>query len=114
MLQTEVPPIVTDEDGDINIYPSADEAQRDMEAIDVRDGVYMVFDSKGNRLAVTTEGEAVRIEIDPTSSTDPDDLARRLRQFILRVGPERVGLADPENAGLQELVDSVAAFLGSK
>jgi hypothetical protein len=46
------PPIVTDDNGDIELYPSIEAASRDLEEIDVLEGTYDVFDSMGRRLSV--------------------------------------------------------------
>ena len=70
-----IPPIITDENGDIDFYPSVEEAERDMEQIDVLDGVYEVFDSVGTRLSVTAEGlrEPVRVQLAPGMRSEPDE-----------------------------------------
>lgn len=112
MSNAPIPPIVSDENGDINLYPSVEDAEQYMEAIDVRDGVYEVFDSIGNRLAVSAEGETVRIGLDPQQSPDPEELASRLRGRAIRIGADRVGLADPATAPLAELVNALARFFG--
>jgi hypothetical protein len=112
MPKTPLPPIITDENGDIGFFASVAEAELDLEAVDVRDGIYDVFDSAGHRLAVTAEGESVRICSDQEASADPAELMNRLRRYAARVGPERIGVSDQEGADLQELVGVLSTFFG--
>lgn len=81
-----------------------------MEAIDVRNGLYEVFDSVGNRLALTLDGEYVAIQLDPVVSHEPEELTRRLADHVAHIGSERVGLPNPEGASLPELVEALVRF----
>jgi hypothetical protein len=103
-------PVIVDEHGDIELYPTIQAACFDLEAIDVRNDEYEVFDSRGNRLAIAAEGERVRIWLDPRSQPAPEELADRLRRFISRVGPDRIGIDDAEAATLDQLVRALARF----
>jgi hypothetical protein len=105
------PPIVCDDHGDIAIYAGVLQAADDVEAVDVRNGEYEFFDSHGARLTATVDGETVAIVRPPDAREEPGELEHRLRAFINRVGPERVGLADPSSARLDELVHALDAFL---
>jgi len=108
-----VTPILVDEGGDITLYWSVDSAALAMEAADVIAGEYDVFDSRGLRLAVLANNSQAPVEINATDLRDELGLARRLRRFIVRVGPNRVGVSDPEAVELDELVSALARFLGS-
>jgi hypothetical protein len=44
--------------------------------------------------------------------TDSAELAHRLRRYVVRVGPERIGLVEPESATLPELVAALSSFFG--
>jgi hypothetical protein len=110
MVDMPDPPIVTDDTGDIAVYLTVADACADIEAVDVRDGVYEVFDSRGRRLRIDAESEVVSIRVDPGAASDPDELERRLRRFIARVGADRVGLPNFATASLSDLIDAVRIF----
>lgn len=110
MVTSVTPPIVTDDSGDINLYGSVEAACQDMEATDVLDGVYVVFDSSGHRLAPAVAEGRVQLGVDVSAAPEPEELARRLRHFISRVGPERVGVRNVEDASLAEAIDALATF----
>lgn len=63
-----VPPIVVCDDGDISFYARVHDAEQELEGIDVLRGVYEVFDSHGNQLSATSEGDVVHIEMSSGSS----------------------------------------------
>ena len=105
------PPIIVDEHGDIGFYASVTEAERDLEAVDVRAGEYDAFDSIGQRLCLTTEGETVQIHLDLASGPDPAELQARLQHLIERVGSDRVGL-QPRGADRPDLVAALTRFFG--
>jgi hypothetical protein len=105
-----LPPIVIDDHGDIALYPDVDTARREMEAIDVINGVYDAFDSTGARLSLAARESVVEISLDPDTDREPGELLRRLRHFIDRVGRERVGVVDVEAAPLEHLIDALARF----
>ena len=105
-----VPPIVTCDNGDVMLYPSIGEAELGVDAVDVRDGVYEVFDSVGHRLSIDAEGEKVWIGLNRELGSDEDELANRLRQFVRRVGAERIDMSSPENADLGELIGTLRRF----
>jgi hypothetical protein len=98
--------------GDIMFFSTVAAAQQYVEAIDVRDGVYDFFDSAGTRLAATADGTTVRIVEDPLSMPGPDEL-ERLRDFVVCVGPQRVGVEEPSSATLPVLIDALARFFNA-
>lgn len=110
MSDLATPPIVTDDHGDIALHGSVEAACQEMEAIDVRDGVYDVFDSRGHRLSLGVSGGLVQIWLDPQAEREPDELARRLRHFMTRVGTDRVGVHDIEAASLDDAIHALARF----
>jgi hypothetical protein len=112
MAALPVPPIVLDENGDIELYPSVEAAQREMEAIDVLAGVYDVFDSTGRRLSVGASEGLVQIWLDPNAQTDPAELVGRLRDYIARLRPGRVEVAEMETASLDHLIRALSRFFG--
>ncbi|MGL4745929.1 MAG: hypothetical protein ACRCXL_16285 [Dermatophilaceae bacterium] len=110
MSELAIPPIVVDDRGDIALYATLEAASRELEAIDVLDAIYEVFDSRGRRLSVTAAGGLVSIRLDPQSVPESDELLRRLRHFISRVGADRVGVEDAESASLDVAVRALAQF----
>lgn len=110
-VSTPAPPIIVDEHGDISFYASVTEAERDLEAVDVRAGEYQAFDSLGQRLRLTTEGETVQIDLDLAAGPDPGELETRLMRLVDRVGSDRIGFED-RGAGLPDLVAALARFFG--
>ena len=104
------PPIVIDEDGYLEVYPTVAMARRAVEGLDVIDGVYDAFDSDGRPLLLVAYGNLVAIELPPESHPDPAELERRLRDFIQSVGAARVGLTNLDDAPLQVMLEALLKF----
>jgi hypothetical protein len=105
------PPIVVDEHGDINVYLDIDVLLCKLEPIDVENQEYEFFDSTGLVLRAAVVGSRIMVTASAPAQRDPEVLAARLRDYIARVGPARVGLAMPvDEASLQDLVNAVLAF----
>ena len=102
-----VPPIIVDDSGDIEIYPSEVATLMDLEAIDVNDGVYDVFDSRGYRLKLRTEGYDVYIDGPESDKPQVAELSRRLRAYISRLETTPVGIVNPDKMALSELVHAL-------
>lgn len=111
MVADVIPPVVTDDHGDISVYPTVAAACDYMEAIDVRGGVYEAFDSRGQRLSMGVEGGEVRMWVDASKEPAPGELERRLRHFVSEVGADRVGIADLDSAPMDQLIGSLLTFL---
>ena len=54
-----VPPIVVDENGDIEVHPTVEDAVAGLEAVDVRAGVYEFFDSQARLMVADVSGYEV-------------------------------------------------------
>ncbi len=106
-----LPPIVLDDSGDIQVFPSVEAACREIEAIDVKEGVYEAFDTRGRRLYLSVDGDRVTADLASPIVDDSVELLNRLRRFISRVGAERVGVTEPETAALSTLLQSLLIFL---
>lgn len=104
------PPIIVDGDGDFAVHATIDDAISSVEAIDVADGLYEVFDSNGYRLQIAAHGERVSIQLDTASQPDPNGLARRARAHIELLGAGRVDVERPEDAALPVLLDALLRF----
>jgi hypothetical protein len=86
------------------IYPSVAEAECDLEAVDVEDGVYpAAFGPNGEPYRIGSEGG--RVIIEPTGEPNkPDELRALLLRYL-----EAVGRAPEVSASLDELVASAWA-----
>ena len=54
--------------------------------------------------------EVVPIRMDPGAAPEPEELERRLRRFIARVGADRVGLPNFATASLSDHIDALRMF----
>jgi len=83
------PPIVVQNQGEVILFDSIEDAQLWMEAIDVRNNEYEIFDSTGLRLGpnvVSGRIETVQISIHEPRSRDVDRLRGLLFDFVVRAG----------------------------
>lgn len=109
------PPIIVDARGDVSIYESAEDAQRDLEAIDVRNGEYAFFDAEGSILRGVivprfARGilkylmpiEVVALELASEPGGGAAELRRVLTEFLAKVGVVFEG--PPESLSLDELI----------
>jgi hypothetical protein len=99
-----VAPIVIDAHGDLEVFATVQSACLSMEAVDVRSGEYEAFDSRGVRLELLADDETVSLRADRRPATDADEVIGRLREYVIRVGTDRVDLSDPADAALDELL----------
>ena len=104
------PPIVIDGDGMFDVYPTIASACEWLEVKDVKDGLYKAFDSEGRTLRLVALSNGVSIEVPAASNPDPAKLERRLREHIQKVGVDRVGIANLEDAPLPMLLDALLRF----
>ncbi|MFL6090456.1 MAG: hypothetical protein ACJ71Z_09975 [Aeromicrobium sp.] len=103
-----VPPIVVDEDGDIEVYSSVEDVRAWLEAYDVKEGRYEAFDSHGRRLEFAIQGYAVTgMRIDPGLAEDPVELRRRLLVYVKSAGASDLGITEPDAATLSELLSGI-------
>jgi hypothetical protein len=82
-------PIVVRNQGELILFDSIEEAQLWMEAIDVRNNEYEIFDSTGLRLdpnVLSGRIETVQISIHEPRSRDVDRLRGILFDFVVRAG----------------------------
>ena len=108
------PPLIVDEHGDLALFRDAAAMEGYLEAIDVHNGEYLVYDSEGRRIELTTSevptraifgllkgtAEVVRVggyEADPTHAAE---LASKLRDTL-----EHLNEPVPARASLAELLD---------
>ena len=105
-------PIVVEADDGFEAFASLDATRVEMEAIDVRDGVYRVFDARGARLTLTTHGDEVLISEGENEPADVAALTERIRDYLTRVSARigearfvtRFGEVDPKHDPLERLL----------
>ena len=106
-------PIIVDEGGDVSIYQTV-AAALEMEAVDVLNGEYRVYDAEGTVLHVAAHSIDSRVEIQSPSEAmkDPSRLQDILRDYIRRGGPERIGLSQQEllELNLSDLIEAIQRF----
>lgn len=106
-------PVIIDEQGDIELVADLQKAALSMEAADVLNREYEVFDSVGHRIQLLVEesSEKVVLALDATCQADPEELRRRLIRYIARLGSGRVPIRGSVNeAALADLVKALSAF----
>lgn len=87
VMVTVAPPIVVQNQGEVILFDSIDDTQLWMEAVDVRNNEYEIFDSTGLRLGphvVTGRIETVKISVQEPQSRDVDRLRGILFDFVVR------------------------------
>ena len=96
------PIFVVSDDSSVQVFPDADRAVRPMEAIDVLNGEYQIFDADGLRLEVhaDTDNSPIVIREVPGRHPEPDVLRRLLREDLLAVQDVRPALIETGPAGL--------------
>ena len=101
-------PIIVNEHGDIAVYESVEDAEMDLEAIDVENNEYVAYDSEGRLLRLIPkplhEVVIVSAEQEPSHA---DELHAILFRFLMEVGVPADWL---KQASLQELVAKALDF----
>lgn len=88
-----VSPIFAVEGGDVYVFMTKEEAEAYLEAVDVNDGVYRVYDATGTGVTVRVHGN--RIELSETANLDgSDQLMRAIQAYLLAVPQGRRFLTD--------------------
>ena len=98
---------------DIDVYDSVGDMTAHLEAIDVLNDEFEVFDSSGQRLDLAAESDYGPIRVLEPSSVEPhcDRLRVLLREAAWALGPERIGHSRSEllSMSLDELVSAHVA-----
>lgn len=87
-----VPPIIVNENGDIQLFRSTEEAGRAMEPIDIRNEEYKAYDAEGYPLRLDIEGNLVVITGRQGDACQKEELERDLRSFLERARTEVPGV----------------------
>lgn len=108
MDSTPTPPILLDMGGDIEVYEDVEAACAYLEVYDLPDT--SAFDVRGYQLKISSEGYQVTgMEIAP-GPPNPEHVTRKLQDFVRQVGPDRVGIAEPSSASLEQLMTALIRF----
>jgi hypothetical protein len=101
-------PIIVLENGDLNLFASAEDVDAELEAVDVRDGLLVAYDATGRRLRLEVEGRlGVRVTEDPAGLRDPQPLERALRHYL-----QASGVHASAEASLADLVQVAVDKVG--
>ena len=119
-------PIIVHGDGILDIYESVADAALAMEAIDVLNQEYSVYDCEGTVLQLYAPSRTstsleellmlpnarVDIRMLPNAKQEPARLRHILWNFVRRVGPERFSISEDElgEANLSTLIDLILRF----
>ena len=104
-------PFIVVEGRDVSMFPSLADLTGWVEATDVRDGIYQAFDAQGRVIEL-----AAKSDVSAVTAKAGEPAIERLRSllidYVVWVGPERVGVTDPEitTLDLATLVKAIWAF----
>ena len=99
-----VPPVIVDENGDVQPYPSVESAIRAVEAVDVLNKEYGSYDSTGRVLEAHVRKDQVSLV--PTSKLEADSavLRKRILRVLSLLGVAEEGLANTPFSDLARLL----------
>ena len=98
-------PLIFDENGDISLYWSVQDAQRGIEVIDVKNGEYVAYDAAGRLLSLDTSNlGAIDIRCIESESLHTDEVLVALKRYL----EARVKDLDFQNMKLLELLQIIA------
>ena len=98
-------PILIAEGWDLKLYDSIRDAELDLEAIDVEDGIYAGYDADGRLLKIETRASAVVLSAAEASPSHQGQLEELLRGALRMTGHL------PEGAdSLESLVEAARVF----
>ena len=93
-------PIIIAEGWDVILYDKIQDAELDLEPIDVKDGIYKGYDAEGRLLRISTDGKKVRIFAVEDEHTHAKELEDFLRECLEKVSEKAVADQSPDLASL--------------
>jgi hypothetical protein len=108
-MTTVTPPIVLVDGLDVQFFSSIEAAEGWMEAIDVENGVYHAYDSRGRALVVETKGERVYMAAASEEPPQAHELERLLRDYLRH---HLRDIADDPDNTLPRLLDACISLSG--
>jgi hypothetical protein len=105
------PFVLVEEGHDVQFFPSLDALVSQVEAQDVRDGIYEAFDGDGRAIELTAASD-LSLVMAKARAHAADRLKSVLVDYIAAVGPDRVGVAEQDLAtvDLVWLLRSIQVF----
>lgn len=105
-----LPIFVIDEDLDVSVSASVEDAELDLEAIDVKAGGLVAYDAEGRQLRLEAKGSQVTISLAEDKPNHATELEAALRNF-LRASHDPAG--DDPTCDLKCLVNACGKFASS-
>jgi len=109
-------PIIIDENGDISVYSSREEAQVNLEPVDVLNNEYLAYDADGHLLQLVVikkkgilfSREMVEINYPDISVDHADELVEKLKNYLEKTGNI---VNEGSELNLSQLVTKVEKYL---
>lgn len=106
-----VPPIVSNDSGDVTVFASVDAAETFHESLDI--SVLDFFDATGLKLSATpAPNGGLELHVAEPRELDPAGLTLLVRRFLIAVGPDLTNVGQPESLDLSSLIAALEAFQG--
>jgi hypothetical protein len=102
-----IPPFLANENGDVTIYRTLDDIAAHVEAVDVRNGAYDFYDSRGQVILASISADRVALATAPQDFVHPERLESVLRRYFARL-PRRFSEFSELASGAATLADLVS------
>ena len=91
-------PIIVNERGDVSLYETLREAEVALEAIDVENNEYVIFDSEGLTIEPSIAEDRIHVTLHDTSPKQyqREQLQEVLRRFLAQLEPSLRGVSEDE------------------
>lgn len=100
-------PIIVDENGDVNIFESIEDAERYLEPTDVENNEYTAYDSQGRLLRLIATHPRITIESAELEPSHISQLHTILQRFLAYMGLSEAYL---RNASSTELIKRLLEY----
>ena len=100
-------PIFIIEPGSLYVYKSQDDAELDLEPIDVQNCLYSGYDATGRLLKINVINNKTKISIDESEIYNPNTLELILRDHLNDIG---IDVGTIRNGKLDELIEEAQVF----
>lgn len=92
------PPIVVNDNGDVELYETVREAETALEPIDVENEEFTIFDAEGLVIIPRVAADDIHVELQDSSPQEfePEQLEATLRRFLSQLDQELTGASEDE------------------